>query len=170
MKKDFAIRLDQVFSVFNSKDTALYEDAIENLRKLVKEAYETHIRVKACKNVKWETIKELPVVNCTIKYEENGEFALIYENDYENEVEVFNPNSEVVVEDRVETSQEVQLHSLSDFRNIYAVVDKYDSLVFADFNYVNAELKSRELNNTQQYEYLSPFRVVKLKNKRLNLL
>ena len=53
MKKDFAIRLDQVFSVFNSKDTALYEDA-------------------------------------------------------------------------------------------------------------NAELKSRELNNTQQYEYLSPFRVVKL--------
>lgn len=52
MKKDFAIRLDQVFSVFNSKDTALYEDAIENLRKLVKEAYETHIRVKACKNGK----------------------------------------------------------------------------------------------------------------------
>ena len=164
MKKDFAIRLDQVFSIFNSKDTALYEDAIENLRKLVKEAYETHIRVKACKNGKWETIKELPVVNCTIKYEENGEFALIYENDYENEVEVFNPNSEVVVEDRVETlnSQEVQLHNLSDFRNIYAVVDKYDNLVFADSNYANAELKSRELNNTHQYESLSPFRVVQL--------
>ncbi len=36
MKKEFAIRLDQVFSVFNSKDTALYENAVENLRELVK--------------------------------------------------------------------------------------------------------------------------------------
>ena len=50
MTKDFAIRLDQTFSVFNSKDTALYENATENLRELVKEAYETHIHIIAYNN------------------------------------------------------------------------------------------------------------------------
>lgn len=164
MVNNFAIRLDQVFSVFNSKDTVLYEDATKALGELVKEAYETHIRVKACKNGKWETIKELPVVNCTIKYEENGEFALIYENDYENEVEVFNPNSEVVVEDRVETlnSQEVQLHNLSDFRNIYVVVDSTDNLVYADTSQFAAQAKCRDFNNSEKYYHWQPFRVVRL--------
>ena len=44
MTKDFAIKLDQAFSVFNSKDTILYENATEDLGKLVKEAYETDLK------------------------------------------------------------------------------------------------------------------------------
>lgn len=45
MEKNFAERLDSIYSVFNSKDTALYDEATQELRTLVKESYETHINI-----------------------------------------------------------------------------------------------------------------------------
>ncbi len=50
MTKDFAIRLDSVYAIFNGKDTALYEKATEELRKLVKEAYEGNKCAQICDN------------------------------------------------------------------------------------------------------------------------
>lgn len=45
MEKNFAERLDSIYSVFNSKDTTLYDEATQELKTLVKESYETHIHV-----------------------------------------------------------------------------------------------------------------------------
>lgn len=79
MENNFAIRLDQVFSVFNSKDTILYENATENLRELVKEVYETHLIILAYNNGRWERVKELPINNCTIHPRQDGGFDFIHE-------------------------------------------------------------------------------------------
>ena len=79
MENNFAIRLDQAFSVFNSKDTILYENATENLGKLVKEAYETHLTILAYNNGRWETVKELPLNNCAIHPRIDGGFDFIHE-------------------------------------------------------------------------------------------
>ena len=38
MEKNFAERLDSIYSVFNSKNTALYDKAIQELKTLVKES------------------------------------------------------------------------------------------------------------------------------------
>ena len=78
MENNFAIRLDQAFSVFNSKDTTLYENATENLGKLVKEAYETHLIILAYNNGRWETVKKLPINNCAIHPRTDG-FDFIHE-------------------------------------------------------------------------------------------
>ena len=78
MENNFAIRLDQAFSVFNSKDTILYENATENLGKLVKEAYETHLIILAYNNGRWETVKELPLNNCAIHPRTDGGFDFIH--------------------------------------------------------------------------------------------
>lgn len=88
MKNNFAIRLDQAFSVFNSKDTILYENATENLGKLVKEAYETHLIIIAYNNGRWETVKELPLNNCTIHPRSDGGFDFIHEG----HVTTYGPN------------------------------------------------------------------------------
>lgn len=45
MEKNFAIRLDSIYSVFNSKNTAFYEEATQEFKKLVKESYETKIQI-----------------------------------------------------------------------------------------------------------------------------
>lgn len=79
MKKDFAIRLDQVFSVFNSKDTALYEDATKALGELVKEISETHIRILFYNDGKWEIVKKLPINNCAVHPRTDGGFDFIHE-------------------------------------------------------------------------------------------
>ena len=79
MENNFEIRLDQVFSVFNSKDTILYENATENLGKLVKEACETHLIIIAYNNGRWETVKELPLNNCAIHPRIDGGFDFIHE-------------------------------------------------------------------------------------------
>ena len=79
MTKDFAIKLDQAFSVFNSKDTILYENATENLGKLVEEAYETHLIIIAYNNGRWETVKELPLNNCALHPRIDGGFDFIHE-------------------------------------------------------------------------------------------
>ena len=61
MNKDFAIRLESVHAIFNSKDTALYERATEELRKLVKEAYEGNKCAQICDNGNWMFMEELPI-------------------------------------------------------------------------------------------------------------
>ena len=87
MENNFAIRLDQAFSVFNSKDTILYENATENLGKLVKEAYETHLIIIAYNNGRWETVKKLPLNNCAIHPRIDG-FDFIHEG----HVTTYGPN------------------------------------------------------------------------------
>lgn len=80
MEKDFATRLDQVFhSVFNSKSTLLYENAKEDLSKLVKEACETHLIILAYNNGEWVTVKKLPINNCAIHPRSDGSFDFIHE-------------------------------------------------------------------------------------------
>ena len=79
MENNFAIRLDQAFSVFNSKDTILYENATKNLGKLVKEAYETHLIILAYNNGRWKTVKKLPLNNCAIHPRTDGGFDFIHE-------------------------------------------------------------------------------------------
>lgn len=88
MENNFAIRLDQAFSVFNSKDTILYENATENISKLVKEAYETHLIIIAYNNGRWETVKELPLNNCAIHPRIDGSFDFIHEG----HVTTYGPN------------------------------------------------------------------------------
>ena len=82
MKNNFAIRLDQAFSVFNSKDTSkhslLYENATDNLGKLVKEVYETHLIIFAYNNGRWEIVEKLPLNNCAIHPRIDG-FDFIHE-------------------------------------------------------------------------------------------
>ena len=50
-----------MYAIFNSKDTALYERATEELRKLVKEAYEGNKCAQVCDNGNWVSIEELPI-------------------------------------------------------------------------------------------------------------
>lgn len=45
MEKNFATRLDSIYSVFNSKNTAFYEEATQEFKKLVKEVCETKIQI-----------------------------------------------------------------------------------------------------------------------------
>ena len=78
MEKNFAIRLDQAFSVFNSKDTILYENATENLGKLVKEACETHLIIMVYNNGIWKTVKKLPINNCAIHPRIDSRFDFIH--------------------------------------------------------------------------------------------
>ena len=94
MENNFAIRLDQAFSVFNSKDTILYENATENLGKLVKEAYETHLIIFAYNNGRWETVKELPLNNCAIHPRIDGGFDFIHEG----HVTTYGSNCRFVIE------------------------------------------------------------------------
>ena len=93
MENNFAIRLDQAFSVFNSKDTTLYENATENLGKLVKEAYETHLIIFAYNNGRWETVKKLPLSNCAIHPRIDG-FDFIHEG----HITTYGPNCRFVIE------------------------------------------------------------------------
>lgn len=93
MENNFTIRLDQAFSVFNSKDTILYENATENLGKLVKEAYETHLIIVAYNNGRWEIVKELPLNNCSIHPRTDGGFDFIHEG----HVTTYGPNCRFVI-------------------------------------------------------------------------
>lgn len=88
MINNFAIRLDQVFSVFNSKDIALYENAVENFYELVKEAYETHIRILSYNDGKWEIVEELPINNCAVHPRTDGGFDFIIDG----HVTTYGPN------------------------------------------------------------------------------
>lgn len=84
MEKNFAERLDSIYSVFNSKNTALYDDAIRELKNLVKELYETNIYIigyNVChkKEGTWTTIRKLPINNCAIHPRTDGGFDFIHE-------------------------------------------------------------------------------------------
>ena len=57
---------------------------------------------------------------------------------------------------------EVQLHTVSTFANIYAVVDSTDNLVYADTSQFAAQAKCRDFNNSEKYYHWQPFRVVRL--------
>ena len=39
MEKNFAERLDSIYSIFNSKNTALYDEAIQELKTLIAVSY-----------------------------------------------------------------------------------------------------------------------------------
>ena len=88
MEKNFATRLDSIYSVFNSKNTVFYEEATQEFRKLVKEAYETHLIIIAYNNGRWETVKELPLNNCAIHPRIDGGFDFIHEG----HVTTYGPN------------------------------------------------------------------------------
>ena len=80
MEKNFATRLDSIYSVFSSKDTALYDEATQELRTLVKESYETHINIIRHKeDGMWETVYKLPINNCAVHPRTDGGFDFIHE-------------------------------------------------------------------------------------------
>lgn len=80
MVKNFAERLDSIYSIFNSKDTALYDDAVRELETLVKEAYETNINIiHHKKDGTWNTVCKLPINNCAIHPRIDGGFDFIHE-------------------------------------------------------------------------------------------
>ena len=80
MEKNFAERLDSIYSVFSSKDTALYDEATQELRTLVKESYETHINIIRHKeDGMWETVCKLPINNCAVHPRTDGGFDFIHE-------------------------------------------------------------------------------------------
>ena len=79
MEKNFAERLDSIYSVFSSKDTALYDKATQELRTLVKESYETHINIIRHKeDGMWETVCKLPINNCAVHPRTDGGFDFIH--------------------------------------------------------------------------------------------
>lgn len=57
---------------------------------------------------------------------------------------------------------EVQLHTISIFANIYAVVDSVDNLVYAYTSQFAAQVTCNNFNNSEKYYHWQPFRVVKL--------
>ena len=67
MEKNFAERLDSIYSVFNSKNAALYDDAVRELESLVKEAYETQNATPV--NTEQKN-KEFFIINRENKYDE----------------------------------------------------------------------------------------------------
>ena len=80
MTKNFAERLDSIYSVFNSKNTALYDEATQELKTLVKESYETHIHIiRRKKDGMWETVCKLPINNCAVHPRNDGGFDFIHE-------------------------------------------------------------------------------------------
>ena len=88
MENNFAIRLDQASQYSTVRITILYENATENICKLVKEAYETHLIIIAYNNGRWETVKELPLNNCAIHPRIDGGFDFIHEG----HVTTYGPN------------------------------------------------------------------------------
>ena len=72
MEKNFAERLDSIYAVFNSKDTALYNEATQELKTLVKESYETHINI--------------------IRHKKDGKFATEFKKGF------YNTNSDLAFE------------------------------------------------------------------------
>ena len=84
MEKNFAERLDSIYSVFNSKNTALYDEAIQELKSLVKEAYETNIHIiHHKKDGMWKTVCKLPINNCAVHPRTDGGFDFIHEGKVE---------------------------------------------------------------------------------------
>ena len=79
MEKNFAERLDSIYSVFNSKNTALYNEATQELKTLVKESYETHINIIHYNNGLWESVLKLPINNCAVHPRTDGGFDFIHE-------------------------------------------------------------------------------------------
>lgn len=81
MEKNFATRLDSIYSVFNSKNTAFYEEATQEFKKLVKEACETKIQIIRYNKERrlWDLVRELPINNCAIHPRIDGGFDFIHE-------------------------------------------------------------------------------------------
>ena len=78
MEKNFAERLDSIYSVFNSKNTALYDEATQELKTLVRESYETHINIIRYNNGLWESVLKLPINNCAVHPRTDGGFDFIH--------------------------------------------------------------------------------------------
>ena len=79
MEKNFAERLDSIYSVFNSKNTALYDEATQELKTLVKESYETYINIIRYNNGLWKSVLKLPINNCAVHPRTDGGFDFIHE-------------------------------------------------------------------------------------------
>ena len=81
MEKNFATRLDSIYSVFNSKNTAFYEEATQEFKKLVKESFETKIKIIHYNKERgvWDLVRELPINNCAIHPRTDGGFDFIHE-------------------------------------------------------------------------------------------
>ena len=79
MVKNFAERLDSIYSVFNSKDTASYDEATQELKTLVRESYETNINIIRYNNGLWESVLKLPINNCAVHPRTDGGFDFIHE-------------------------------------------------------------------------------------------
>ena len=81
MEKNFAERLDSIYSVFNSKNTVFYEEATQEFKKLVKEAYETKIQIIHYNKESglWDLVRELPINNCAVHPRTDGGFDFIHE-------------------------------------------------------------------------------------------
>lgn len=89
MTKNFAIRLDQTYSVFNSEENKeMLDFAKQNLRDLVKEVCETHLIILSYNNGRWDEVKKLPLNNCAVHPRKDGGFDFIHEGS----IQTYGPN------------------------------------------------------------------------------
>ena len=94
MEKNFAERLDSIYSVFNSKNTIFYDEATQEFRELVKESYETKIKIMHYNNGLWDVVRELPINNCAVHPRSDGGFDFIHEGS----ITTYGPDCRFVIE------------------------------------------------------------------------